>query len=227
MTERRPTPPSTSPDTDDRVAEPSALAEARAATYRLLAAAVLSAPRPELVSALEDLSATLAELLVDGGSSRLHRGALSASVEELEAEHAALFIVPGPRCCVPYESVHQDGETLGLLAGPPMIAVRGEYERAGYELPAEFAELPDHVGAELFFMACLCEEEREAIASGDDARATGLREQQAAFLERHLAPFSDRLARFMEGRVQLPFYAAWAELLRAFVRAEVQSGGAA
>lgn len=144
---------------------------ARANIYGFLAAVFSSHPSEASVESVREM-ATALDIAWDD-----HR-----SLDELDAEYMALFVVPGRRYVAPYESVFRDRWQVpaalrpgsnpseasitikGLLMGESTLAVRDCYRRVGVS-PTE--ALPDHIANELRFIAHLWSCEAETV--GDDA----------------------------------------------------------
>jgi len=174
---------------------------AKAGIYGFLAAVFGSHPTPESVSALPAIAAELGIACPAG-----------LSLQELDAEYMALFVVPGPRYTAPYESVFRDefllpavlprgsnpGETgctiKGLLMGDSTLAVRRCYLEAAL-LPEE--DLPDHIANELRFLAYLSASEAQAIS--------GLGER---FRREHISQWIGELRERIVERESLGFYGA-------------------
>ncbi len=141
-----------------------------------------------------------------------------AALQALEVEHTYLFInavphVPAP----PYASAYTG---QGLLMGEPAEAALVAYRQAGLTLAEDYRDLPDHVAAELEFLAWLGEQAVAAQESGNEEQA-GLRlAQQQAFLNQQVRPWLPSFCRRVEETARLPFYrelARLAELLVAVV----------
>jgi putative dimethyl sulfoxide reductase chaperone len=155
--------------------------EQRAQSYRLLASAFLEPPTPERIAQLR------------GSALTSQVGGVAAQLDELgqvRQEFMDLFKVPTDRYVPPFEAVHRDSRliegvpTRGLLMGPSTVDVRRLYRNAGAEL--RIAELPDHIGVELAFLAFLCHEEQAARAAGNQAACDNYRQYQRGFLADHV-----------------------------------------
>lgn len=123
----------------------------------------------EPFAAWESLLSRL-EQLEEGGTERLNR------------EHTMLFLSGSPGLSVPpYESAHVKTPEFGQA----MLSAQVEscYRAAGLAM-AEVAggELPDHLSAELEFLAFLCHREAESASE----QAARWRAEQLAFLGQHL-----------------------------------------
>ena len=181
-------------------------ATARARVYSFLAEALSVHPDRERIG-------RVSELAEDLGISRPGEASLGA----LEEEHMALFVVPGARYVAPYESVFRDhwllpavlrpgsnpGETgtmiKGLVMGTSTDQVRQSYLEAGI-FPD--AELPDHIGNELRFMAHLWAREADA----GEEEAARLADMREAFRRDHLLQWIRPLLARVQENDRLGFY---------------------
>lgn len=156
----------------------------RAAVYRLLGRLLLAEPDAALVGRLREWPA-FAEAL-DGKDDE-------AAAARLRAEYARLFLLN----VYPYESVFLDESVM--LGAAPSTAVEAAYAAAGFEVegvPRPGA--PDHVGAELWFMA--------ALAAGAPGAV------QRGFLETHLGAFVAPFAEAVGRDARHPFYRVVADV---------------
>jgi TorA maturation chaperone TorD len=139
------------------------------------------------------------------------------AMEALEVEHARLLVGPGLPVAPPYESVwvdREDEDIAGPLWGDSTLAVRDAYRQAGLTARSGH-EPPDHLAAELEFMALLWQREAHLIR-GQDARAVeGAREHRAHFLSDHLRCWAPLMAARVVEEAQHPLYRAAARLLQA------------
>ncbi|OLZ40587.1 dehydrogenase [Natrinema saccharevitans] len=169
-------------DTERATATTAAVADARADLYDLLAAA-LDGETDVLATAIRDgsLADVTATLPVEIDVCALE----SDSVDEtaLSIAYDNLFVVPGPRYVPPVASAHRDRPSesfesdspfheegqAGELLGDPAATMASLYERAGVR--PERGEFPDHVAAQLGFLAAVT---RAAAGRGDRRDADAL-----------------------------------------------------
>lgn len=151
----------------------------------------------------------LAEKAVD--ALHVEAGQNGEALRALEIAYNRLFVGPGRPLAPPYESLYRDPG--GLVMGPSAQAVQACYAEAGIALGPDYHDLPDHVAAELGFMAYLTVEEAEA----EDGQAGRWRERQSAFLRQHLAAWLPAFCERVRAAGQHPFYPAVADLAQAFV----------
>lgn len=179
-------------------------AEAKARAYELLALG-FGEPRPELVEALARPQTPFSLPVGDP--------------EALAPEYHRLFVGPDHLPAPPYESVYRDGWTV---MGESTLDVVRHYRRAGYVLDPSARELPDHVGAELAFMALLATEEAAAWEQGDPVLARRWRRWQREFLDDHLALWAPGLSGRILEATDVPFYRGLAVSLREHVAVELE-----
>lgn len=143
--------------------------------------------------------------------------------EDLAGDYARLIGGPGRVIAPPYESVYRDSR--GWVMGEWAVDVKRAYEDAGLALSDSFTELPDHIAAELSFMAYLCGQEKDAWEEGDVAAVQRSADRQAAFLKKHLSqwvsPFTERIVR----NARTDVFRNVARLLRSFVELEMVESG--
>jgi TorA maturation chaperone TorD len=129
---------------------------------------------------------------------------LEMALQALQVEYTYLFInavphVPAP----PYASAYTG---QGLLMGVPAEAALVAYRQAGLTLAADYRDLPDHVAAELEFLAWLGEQALAAQESGDEEQAGWYLAQQKAFLSQQMRPWLPAFCRRVKEVARLPFY---------------------
>jgi putative dimethyl sulfoxide reductase chaperone len=100
----------------------------------------------------------------------------------------------------PFEGVFLDPE--GRASGFGADALQQDYREAGF-VPRSGCEGPDHVAAELDFIAFLCAWE----AAASTAEASAVQDRQREFLDGHLLDWLPALC-WALGRQSSPFYAA-------------------
>ncbi|MDD2844364.1 MAG: molecular chaperone TorD family protein [Rhodoferax sp.] len=197
------------PDT----ATSSALDEetARAELYGLLAQLFYAPPAPELLANLR-LAAT--EAPAAGGFLeepwRTLVGVTRAlSDDAIADEYNALFGGVGK----PEVYLYGSHYLSGFLNEKPLARLRTELASLGLARDEAMSDTEDHI-------AYLCEVMRYLIA-GDDVAVANLARQQSFFSE-HLQPWVVPLCDAMARHPKARFYAAVAELTRAFVAVEAQ-----
>jgi TorA maturation chaperone TorD len=188
----------------------------RAAIYRVLAAA-FAYPAPDHLDELARLAAAVAPdapPALRDGLARLAGAARADAAAALAAQHVALF--DGAVRCPPYEGAYGPAQLGGKAA--QLADIAAFYEAFGLEPAPGAAELPDHVAAELEFMAALAVKEAWALAEDDGDGLAVTRDAAAAFLVDHLGRWGASLAARIAGAGS-PFHetagglvAAWLEI---------------
>ena len=118
---------------------------------------------------------------------------------------------------LPYEAHVREGRLPGE-ATAEVATMMGE---AGFAEVAPEASSPDHLGAELRFMALLCHEERDAWLQGNDAAGSEWLRSQQAFLGQHLAQWAPDYCLALAERTTDAYLHAVARLAAHTVRDDV------
>jgi TorA maturation chaperone TorD len=227
------------PEMSELRAGPAAACWARADVYAILSSC-FSPPSAELLGVAQSgaLAEALAEALAglpsegDGLDAALRAfEALTrelapdepyGTADTLEVEYTRLFLGPGPAVVPPYESVYvdrEDADVPGSLWGRTTLAVRDAYRQAGLA-PRPGPEPPDHLAAELEFIAYLSQAEGSALADGEPQAAERMRERRTRFLAAHLRRWAPEVAAKTAREAKHPLYEAASRLLQAVVAAE-------
>ncbi|MCL5024506.1 MAG: molecular chaperone TorD family protein [Nitrospirae bacterium] len=127
-------------------------------------------------------------------------------LENLLSEHTRLFIGPYKLPCPPWESVYTSPKRLMMQDAAGQV--RKIYEEAG--LTINSAEvMPDHIGAELNFLALLLQRTRsEADGKNEYMRLT------EKLLDEHLLKWTPEFTRDMEEAAETLFYKELARATR-------------
>ncbi len=136
--------------------------------------------------------------------------------KELALEYDRLFAGPRKLLVPPYESLYRYGD--GQVMAPCAVQVRKLYRENGLEISSAFNDLPDHICAELQFMAYLCLMDAEAWASGDEIEAARFVAKQDSFLKEHLCLWVDKFAGRLASSTDNPFYLSLGKLVALFVK---------
>lgn len=124
----------------------------------------------------------------------------SRSLEEIETLYTTYFDIP--LCPIPFqETIYRKGE---MSRDDIQEGVVRFFEHFGLGLKPEERDFPDHLVAELEFMAFLASKEANALAEGKDA--TPYRLAQRDFLTRHLCKWFKRMNQKVQKLINEPFY---------------------
>ncbi|MCM2341625.1 molecular chaperone TorD family protein [Rhodoferax sp.] len=184
---------------------------ARAELYGLLAQLYYAPPAPELMANLR-VAATEAPAaggFLEGPWRALVGVARELSDDTLAEEYNALFGGVGK----PEVYLYGSHYLSGFLNEKPLARLRTELNNLGLGRDEAMSDTEDHV-------AYLCEVMRYLIA-GDDVAVANLARQQA-FFAAHLQPWAGQLCDAIQQHPKARFYAAVAELTRAFASVEAQ-----
>lgn len=184
---------------------------ARAELYGLLAQLYYAPPAPEL---LANLRVAATEAPAAGGFLEEPWRALVGVTRELRDddiadEYNALFGGVGK----PEVYLYGSHYLSGFLNEKPLARLRTELASLGLARDEAMSDTEDH-------MAYLCEVMRYLIA-GDDVAVANLTRQQA-FFAAHLQPWVGPLCDAIQQHPKARFYAAVADLTRAFASVEAQ-----
>ena len=148
-----------------------------------------------------------------------HAGATEELLADLEVEHTYLFINAVPHVpASPYESAYAG---RGLLMGESVSQVLAAYRDAGLAISEDYDGLPDHIAAELEFMAYLLQQQAQAEEE-DPEKAATWKERQNRFLEEHLLRWGPVFLEKLASSTRNEFYRHLAGLLEALLQAEEQ-----
>jgi TorA maturation chaperone TorD len=193
----------------------------RASVYRLLGGA-LARPRAERLAEL----ATAADMLAPAVEPALAEPLARFAAAAREADAAAIgdeyvFLFDRAAKVPPYEGAW--GEAPQLAGKAALLAdVAGFYAAFGL-MPGEAEpDVEDHIAAECEFMSVLALKEAYALAESDDEGAAITRAAQSRFVGDHLGRWSGTFAAALRDASPLPYYGALADLLGAWVTAEIE-----
>jgi TorA maturation chaperone TorD len=120
-------------------------------------------------------------------------------LQKMREEFARLFVLN----VYPYESIYTGADVMLNTAETEEVATF--YRHAGFNPPSGL--YPDHLAAELSFLAWLCEEEAQAYRE-NSTFANFCRATAAAFLEHHLLPWLPLFTNSLRRNLPEPFYEA-------------------
>jgi TorA maturation chaperone TorD len=184
---------------------------ARAELYGVLALLYYAAPTSDVLSQLQTAAteAPAAGAYLEEPWRALVGLTRTLDAAAIAAEYDTLFGGVGK----PEVYLYGSHYLSGFLNEKPLARLRTELISLGLEREDAMAETEDHV-------AFLCEVMRYLIA-GDDVAVSNLTRQQA-FFSSYLQPWVLRMCDALQAHPKARFYAALAELTRAFVSVEAQ-----
>lgn len=184
---------------------------ARAELYGLLALLYYAPPTPELMAQLRAAAteAPAAGAFLEEPWRALVGLARALPDAEVQAEYDALFGGIGK----PEVYLYGSHFLSGFLNEKPLARLRTELAQLGLARDEHMSETEDH-------LAYLCEVMRYLIA-GDDVAVANLTRQRD-FFAAHIQPWVMTLCDELQQHPKARFYAALAELTRAFMGVEAQ-----
>ena len=201
-------------------------ADVRSCTYAFLARAFAPPPSGEAPVVWEDAPAGLTASLRDEVDWLI---VIAGGNSDLTLVYQRLFLGPARPRVYPYESCYRD--PARRLAGRWAEQVAAQYAAEGLTAAAGPSDgsghglLPDHIAAELAFMAYMTDREANALAAGDQDTAERCRRQQASFLQLHLLAWAPEFCRQVQHATQHPFYTSLARLLADWLALEADHLG--
>lgn len=202
--------------------EDAIVSEDRAKIYELCASLFAKEPTVELlrVFQLDDNEALLhshgIDLFADIKSYPLQEQAALLAVE-----YARLFILPA-RPAFLQESLQRGEERLW---GKATVEVNNLYKRFGFELDNSFKDTPDHLSAELAFLAELSRLESKYLKDGLTEAGRGVLKVKRYFLDNHLLSWFSKLKEQVCNVAQLSYYREITRFLGMILDGELENLG--
>ncbi|MDD5479836.1 molecular chaperone TorD family protein [Rhodoferax sp.] len=184
---------------------------ARSELYGLLAQVYYAPPAPEFLAnlRLSGTEAPAAGAFLEEPWRALVGAARALTDAQIAAEFETLFGGVGK----PEVYLYASHYLSGFLNEKPLARLRTELNALGLARDEAMSETEDHI-------AYLCEVMRYLIA-GDDVAVANLTRQQS-FFATHMQPWTGLLCDAVAQHPKASFYAAVAELTRAFMSVEAQ-----
>jgi len=144
------------------------------------------------------------------------------SLEDWQVEYTGLFIYPssGKLPCYPYESALREGNRC--LMGESTMAVKRLYHTLGLHVSRQFADLPDHIAAELEFIHFLALNENEFDTSGYIKSREWCLNSEFTFLEGHLLRWVPKFATCLKENSDSKFFVELSQFTHNFLVAETE-----
>ncbi|MEI8170049.1 MAG: molecular chaperone TorD family protein [Rhodoferax sp.] len=184
---------------------------ARSELYGLLALVYYAPPATEFIAELRTSAteAPAAGAFLEEPWRALVGVARSMTDDEIQSEFSTLFGGMGK----PEVYLYGSHFLSGFLNEKPLARLRTDLDQLGLARDDKMSETEDH-------FAYLCEVMRYLIA-GDDVAVANLTRQRAFFTQ-HIQPWVNTLCDDLQKHPKARFYAAVAELTRAFMSVEAQ-----
>ncbi len=175
--------------------------------YSLMARLLAGPPDEMLLARLRRIPADASqEGRIAGAWADLREAALNADPHTETMEYDRLFHGIAGRAILPYASWYQ----TGLLAGPPLVKIRKDLKRLGFQRASVSAEPEDHAAALCETMAMLCQHPVYAIS------------EQTDFFGRHIGPWIESFFSELMSTAGTGFYKATGNIGCLFFQMEKQ-----
>ena len=197
-------------------------ATARADLYRFLSACYYE-PEPVFIAenlftsiliAAERLSPELARQ-----AKSLGQAFVAQDLQTLLVDYTRLFLGPMLPLAKPYGSSWLNSPVTKDDNAP--LSVLDVYSEGGFDVDADFAELPDHVAVELEFLYLLTFKQNQAKNSGLIDEVQRLEELKRRFLDQHLGQWITPFATAMKSEAETAFYRELAEFTQTLLQLEM------
>ena len=175
--------------------------ESKIKIYELFANVFSIEPDVELLRLLEEDEEVFKSYGLDPLSDIRHLS-LEQQAEMLSVEYARLFLAP-KRLASPHESL-QRGE--GRLWGKSTIEVNKIYKKFGFVLDEKFKDTPDHLSAELSFLAQLTQLEGKYLTRELTEEHEGVLEVKKFFFKDHILKWFSRFKDEVNQNAELSYY---------------------
>lgn len=195
-----------------------AFAQERSHMYWLLSRLFLKVPDAAHLAELQtDLSDALESGPLDELRSEVEAALRDPEAAAVEFTRRLVIVSKASGEDLPFESFVREGTVPGKATEDVMACI----EDAGFSDISRDAPSPDHIGAEMKFMALLCYEESQAWADSTPGEAKKWLAMQRYFLSRHLGEWGAGYCDGLEERAQHPYMKAVARLARRCLVADV------
>ncbi|MCF8211140.1 MAG: molecular chaperone TorD family protein [Rhodoferax sp.] len=151
-------------------------------------------------------------------ANQLRSAFVEHDIQTLLVDYTRLFVGPMEALAKPYGSswlpASAPTEDLEL---PTVLEL---YSEGGFEIDADFMELPDHVAVELEFLYLLLFKKNQAAAAMNQDALASIKELQQRFLSQHLGLWIGPFGAAVQQGAQTAFYPQLAKLTALFVQAQ-------
>ncbi|MHA2167398.1 MAG: TorD/DmsD family molecular chaperone [Candidatus Hodarchaeales archaeon] len=135
----------------------------------------------------------------------------------LSREFNELFMVPGSKYLIPYESQHhqESADFPGTILSKQVGFI---YQKAGFILDQNNVELPDYIGNELAFAGILLK--KASKKEGNHDTSVSYYQLYSEFLKDHLLMWIPVFSEKMQHKSLSVFFKVWGIFLEQFIREE-------
>ncbi len=192
--------------------------ESKIKIYELFANVFSIEPDVECLRLLEEDEEVFKSYGLDPLSDIRHLS-LEQQAEMLSVEYARLFLAP-QRLASPYESLQLDERKLW---GKSTVEVNKIYKKFGFALDEGFKDPPDHLSAELSFLAQLTQLEGKYITSELTEEHEGVLEVKKFFFKDHILKWFSRFKDEVNQNAELSYYREIVNFLGLILEEEYES----
>lgn len=139
-------------------------------------------------------------------------------LQTLLVDYTRLFLGPMEALAQPYGSSWMKGAVQ--TGDNPPLAILDVYSDGGFEVDAEFMELPDHVAVELEFLYLLLFNRNQASRAGKLTEASATESLQQRFLSEHLGAWIGPFTAAVQAGSKTAFYRELAAFTERFIGME-------
>lgn len=139
-------------------------------------------------------------------------------------DYTRLFLGPNLIIAKPYGSVWLEGAST--VMGDSTMEALELYREGGFDVSADFREVPDHVAVELEFLYLLIYRENEALRNADAEALRAKAALRKRFLTKHLGRWMSPFTAAVIAGAQSNFYRRLARLSDGFVAMETRLAAA-
>lgn len=161
-------------------------------------------------------AATLLDGELEGFAARLGAAFNATEIDALRVDYTRLFLGPVSALAKPYAAIWLSGQPQLMQAST--VGVLELYAEAGFDVDADFHELPDHVAVELEFLYLLLHQATSARVEGDAQAQLLWAQRRTRFLREHLGLWLGPFLQAMHEGAETDFYETLAQLTERFVR---------
>jgi TorA maturation chaperone TorD len=141
----------------------------------------------------------------------------SEHILSLSREFNKLFMVPGSKYLIPYESQHhqESADFPGTILSKQVGFI---YQKAGFVLDRANVELPDYIGNELAFAGILLK--KAAKKEGKDTTLDSYNQLYSEFLKDHLLMWIPVFSEKIQKKSSSDYFKIWGMFLKQFIEKE-------
>lgn len=141
--------------------------------------------------------------------------------QDFEVEYNRLFVGPYSPEAYPNESSYRN--PYQQMLDECVFRICEAYSQEGFIVRHDFHDRPDHIVAELEFMAILCERELQARQNNNKEKTLEYLLKEYDFLMEHLGRWTSEFSHKIKASTDSQFYLSLATILRDFVSEDLEN----